>query len=55
MYHGGFAVDAVKAMVSRFEDNESFNAGPGSGLTKQDEAKLYATVSLAGEVYALVK
>ena len=44
LHRGGLALDAVEAVVRTLEDNEHFNAGRGSGLTQQGEAKMDAAI-----------
>jgi beta-aspartyl-peptidase (threonine type) len=44
LHRGGTALDAVEAVVRSFEDNPHFNAGRGSALTLQGEAKMDAAI-----------
>jgi beta-aspartyl-peptidase (threonine type) len=44
LHDGGTALDAVEAAVRVLEDNEHFNAGRGSSLTKQGEVEMDAAI-----------
>ena len=44
LHRGGPALDAVEAVVRTLEENEHFNAGRGSGLTRQGEASMDAAI-----------
>ena len=44
LHHGGTALDAVEAAVRSLENNEHFNAGRGSSLTRQGEAEMDAAI-----------
>ncbi|MDU0369433.1 isoaspartyl peptidase/L-asparaginase family protein [Hymenobacter endophyticus] len=44
LHDGGTALDAVEAAVRLLENNEHFNAGRGSGLTRQGEVEMDAAI-----------
>ncbi|MET4105445.1 isoaspartyl peptidase/L-asparaginase [Hymenobacter sp. UYP22] len=44
LHDGGTALDAVEAAVRSLENNEHFNAGRGSGLTRQGEVEMDAAI-----------
>lgn len=44
LHEGGSALDAVEAAVRCLEENEHFNAGRGSSLSRQGEAELDAAI-----------
>jgi len=44
LHQGGSALDAVEAAVRSLEENEHFNAGRGSSLSRQGEAEMDAAI-----------
>jgi beta-aspartyl-peptidase (threonine type) len=44
LHEGGSALDAVEAAVRSLEENEHFNAGRGSSLSRQGEAEMDAAI-----------